>query len=154
MAQEIPTQSKALARQPGLSRFRLWIADIFITTCVGLAAFPVAKFGAGDSILMMPVTFYSIVVFIVGVREFAEFLIGLDLPSEGLATRLTHIKSLFVVATFLVLMLSAAWVISWLSVSDRIRVVLLLGSVGLMWAFIRRLGRHYLRSSGLTPCGK
>ena len=144
-------KTEAAATQPRVSRLRNTLADISLMTLTALPAFPLVKVGTGNGALIMVIVFYTILVFILGLRGFAAVLLDAKFTSDEPPRWLTLTKSSLAVAIFLSLLFGAAVAISRLSVSDPIRVMLLFGAVAALWALMHRLSRGVLAEKPAVP---
>lgn len=141
MTHRVESQSCTVAVRHGLAGLRQRSAEILLTTGFVLSAYPVARCGISEGNLAMTLIFQVLMVCIVGIREIAAVLLGCNAVTPGEAPVMTRTRSMMVIAAFTASILGAAWGISWLSLSDAARMILLLGVATILRAALRRLSR-------------
>lgn len=136
-------KTEAFSAQSTVSRLLHTLADMILIIGLALGALLAALFGIGDGLLILLVVFYSSLIFVIGLRDFAAMLLGVTTGQHEPPWWLTPAKSSIVVAAFLSLLLGAASAICMLVVSGQVRVVLLVVIVVSLWAVMRCVGRRF-----------
>jgi protein-S-isoprenylcysteine O-methyltransferase Ste14 len=126
----------------------LWIANSIFILFPTLGAVPVAKLGMDDEVVLMFLIYFSIVIFIVGLRDFAAVLLGVTIDQNEAPNWMTRSQAVGIVIVYVAMLLAGLAPIYMLDVSDPILALMVYAIAGFLWLLMRYAG------SRLSPGSK